>query len=108
MTDDEARKILDFLAKKLGYEYMWVFSGVLYMRSKTRMSMVFQGKYDTLGDYHTVCGNSYVDALVNILQDCYTQKEDYLSEGYLRMKIPSSLEEIKIMMDLEDEICMDD
>lgn len=113
MSEDDAHKILDFFAHKMGFKgsckiskfrmskrtvfYVLTIDNGRNRLDKDRYEILFKRYNDT--EFYSVLQASFKAALHVFLDDAGPVM---MKIGMKTMKIPCSLEEIKIMMDLDD------
>lgn len=109
ITEQEAERIFRFIVRKLGYDYCHIKN---YGSSSFQLVAVRNNKYyydDYVctvtddGYFRRIVGNSWIDMLKNVIQYrnsktcCYI----YIASFRNRFKMPKTLDELKIMVDLE-------
>ena len=100
ITEEQAKEILDFIAKKLGYEAMAIsFARVLYVftGSNIRLTLLRTTKCGAIG----IVAHNFKQALMKVLgTTCMTLDSCIMSKN-TAFTVPGSLEELLMMIDLE-------
>ena len=97
IDEKEAQKILDFFAWKMGFEGVSITGPVrpILTANSENINYIVMCNQPLYKFWHVVSGITFVDVLKQVLENDFMMIDDKM------MKIPHSLEEIKIMMDLE-------
>ena len=108
MTEDKAKQILDFLARKIGYDEVVISRrfAMVGCRKQDDIHFLYMLSNDVNISTSICCSSSmsYAEALENILK---MSKDANIYSGFVKnlfLRQNTSLEELLIEMDLKDEL----
>ena len=109
LTEDQAKEILDFLAKKAGFEEIAIEDNfpTKHYTIECKKGIISYYLYaasesNKFNDILSICSMSYKDALENLLKKSREDAKDVWCCSRLFLFRHTSLEEILIEMDLEN------
>lgn len=97
IDEKKAQKILNFFAWKMGFEGVSIIGPArpLLTADRENIGFIIMCNQSLENFWHVVSGITFKDVLKRVLESDFMMIDDKM------MKIPHSLEEIRIMMDLE-------
>lgn len=109
ITEQEAERIFKFIVRKLGYDYCRIEN---YGSSSFQLVAVDNDYYTAYvctvtddGYVRRIVGNSWIDMLKKVIQyrnNSKTYCYIYIASFRNRFMVPKTLDELKIMVDLEN------